>query len=289
MYAIPSLYGSFFLGRTKEGFSTSKIMVGYQGWTMERAAINDALLPILADGIKWTGTIPSGKLVYNIGYYNDRLSEDETFNKNDEQYVARAVWLPNAGTNKAVVHIAAEARYALANDGFLRYRSRPESFQAQTFAIDTESFAAENATTVGLEFYYRPGPLMFGSEYFLNWNSAPETHNPFFHGGEAFVAWIVTRETRPYNAKGAYFDRISPDRTAFEGGYGAWELVLRYSYADLDGGTIQGGKFQRLTPMVNWHLSDNVRWEFVTGYGVLDRFDTVQSTLFLQTRIQFQL
>src|SRR5262245_57617674 len=55
MVAVPEAYRSFFIGRTKEGFSTSKIMVGYQGWTNERAATNDALLPILADGIKWTG------------------------------------------------------------------------------------------------------------------------------------------------------------------------------------------------------------------------------------------
>jgi phosphate-selective porin OprO/OprP len=289
MLAVPSLHGGFFVGRTKEGFSTSKIMVGYQGWTNERAAINDSLLPILADGIKWTGTIPGGKLVYNIGYYNDWLSEVESFNKNDEQVVVRTVWLPYAGMNRGVLHLAAQGRFAAANDGFLQYRSKPESFEAQTFAIDTGKFAANGSTTLGLEFYWRPGAFMMGSEYFFNWVSSEETGNPLFHGGEVFVAYVATGEIRPYNAKGAYFDRISPTRTAFEGGIGAWELVLRYSYADLDSGTITGGTFQRITPMVNWHLSDNVRLEFVTGYGVLDRFDTRQGTVFRQGRIQLQL
>jgi phosphate-selective porin OprO/OprP len=31
MVDVPELWGSIFIGRTKEGFSTSKIMVGYQG------------------------------------------------------------------------------------------------------------------------------------------------------------------------------------------------------------------------------------------------------------------
>ena len=99
MYEVPALFGNIFIGRTKEGISTNKIMVGYQGWTNERATINDALIPILADGIKWSGWIPSGKVVYNIGYFYDKISETESFNKNDSQFVARGVWLPNLGTD----------------------------------------------------------------------------------------------------------------------------------------------------------------------------------------------
>ena len=41
--------------------------------------------------------------------------------------------------------------------------------------------------------------------------------------------------------------------------------------------------------MVNWYLSDNVRLEFVTGYGVLDRFGITGGTAFFQTRLQLQL
>jgi phosphate-selective porin OprO/OprP len=41
--------------------------------------------------------------------------------------------------------------------------------------------------------------------------------------------------------------------------------------------------------MVNWHLSDNVRLEFVYGYSVLDRFDLKGGTQFFQSRVQFTL
>jgi len=286
---VPELFGSIFIGRTKEGFSTSKMMVGYQGWTNERAAINDAFLPILADGIKWSGYVPSGKFVYRLGWYTDTRSEQESFNKNDRQFTVRGVWLPFTGTDKGILHLALQARFAGANDGFLQYRARPESFQAQSYAIDTGKFAAEHSTTLGVEWYYRPGPLMFGLEYYFNQVKSDEANDPLFHGGEIFAAYLLTGETRPYNLRGSYFEKVSPTRSVFEGGPGAWELVLRYSYADLDSKAIHGGTFQRITPMINWHLSDNIRLEFVTGYGVLDRFNQTGSTVFFQSRIQFQL
>ena len=59
MIDVPEISGQIFIGRTKEGFSLNKVMVGYAGWTAERATINDATIPILADGIKWLAILPS--------------------------------------------------------------------------------------------------------------------------------------------------------------------------------------------------------------------------------------
>ena len=289
MVDVPELLGTIFVGRTKEGFSTNKIMVGTNIWTNERATISDALIPILADGVKWTGRTHTGKFVYNVGYFWDELSQTESFNKYDSQLVGRVVWLPNLGTEKPLLHLALEARWANANDGQLQYRSRPESFQAQSYAIDTGKFPADHANAIGIEAYYQPGPLMFGTEYFFNQVSSAQTNNPLVHGGEVFTAYLFTGERHPYNTKGAFFEGVSPAQTVFEGGSGALEAVLRFSYSDLDSGTIRGGKFWRITPMLNWYLSDNVRVEFVYGYGALDRFDLKGYTQFFQTRIQFQL
>ena len=41
--------------------------------------------------------------------------------------------------------------------------------------------------------------------------------------------------------------------------------------------------------MLNWYLSDNVRWELAYGYGSLDRFGVTGKTHFFQTRLQLQL
>jgi phosphate-selective porin OprO/OprP len=281
MFAINELGGRIFVGRTKEGFSTNKLMTGYFGWTLERAAANDAFLPILADGVKWDGVL--GDFVYNAGYFIDYWSETENFNKHDKQFATRVVWLPLRGSGK-VLHLASEFRWADSNNGFLRYRSKPESFPAQSYAVDTGKFAADSSTMAGFEAYWRPGSLMFGAEYFLNWVQSDPTHNPFFHGGEVFASYILTGEVRPYNEKGAFFEGLVPAHPVESGGIGAWELVLRGSYVDLDGGTIEGGKFWRITPVVSWYLNEFLRFEAEYGYGQLDRFGTTQATQFVQAR-----
>ena len=44
----------------------------------------------------------------------------------------------------------------------------------------------------------------------------------------------------------------------------------------------------RITPMINWHMTDNARLELVYGYGKLDRFDLNGATQFFQTRLQLE-
>ena len=74
-----------------------------------------------------------------------------------------------------------------------------------------------------------------------------------------------------------------------KGGLGAWEGLIRISNLDLDDGAIHGGKFWRLTPMVNWYMSQSIRLELAYGYGVLDRFQMKGVTHFFQSRIQIAI
>jgi phosphate-selective porin OprO/OprP len=110
---------------------------------------------------------------------------------------------------------------------------------------------------------------------------APESATRSFHGGELLFAWIVTGETRPYNVRNAYFDRITPARSVFTGprrmGNRCAVLVQRHGQRSDSRGT-----FWRFTPMVNWHMSANLRLEFVYGYSSLDRFGTVGKTQYFQ-------
>ncbi len=286
MVAVPELWGHFFIGRTKEGFSLNKVMTGYSGWTLERATIIDATIPILADGVKWLGYVPERGLLWNIGWYGDWLSEEESFSSYDHQFVARVAWLPIASeTEGTLLHIGLSGRQGEPDDGQLQVRSRPEAFPAPYF-VDTGKFSAESSRVAAAEVYYRSGPLLVGSEYFVESVDSSETGDPVFHGGDVVMTWLITGETRAYNTLGGYFKSVSPARTVFDGGPGAWEVVARLSYIDLDDGTLRGGAFWRFTPMVNWYLSDNIRFELAYGYGTLDRFDLEGTTQFFQSRIQ---
>jgi phosphate-selective porin OprO/OprP len=289
MIPVPRLWGNIFVGRTKEGMSLNKVMVGYSGWTMERAPMNDASLPIVADGVKCLGYAPAIRLLWNFGVYGDLFSEGQTFSTYNHQIAGRVAWLPIMSSKTGtLLHIGMSERYGTPKNDSLQLRARPGAWAAPYF-VDTGKFAASSTKTTGLEVYYRPGPLLFGSEFILQNVDAPASGDPFFHGGEAFVSWNITGETRAYNIRGGYFDAVSPARPVFQGGPGAWELVGHWSYVDLDSAAISGGRWWRLTAMLNWHLSDNVRLEFAYGYGSLDRFNVTGRTQFFQSRLQLTL
>jgi phosphate-selective porin OprO and OprP len=288
MFTVPEIWGYIFVGRTKEGFSLNKVMVGYAGWTMERTEISDATIPILADGVKWLGYLAEKHILWNLGFYGDWLSEGQTFSTYEHQVVGRFAWVPKEN-EQTILHFGVSARQGKVEDGQLQLRSKPEAFPAPYF-IDAGKFPADSTKMAGFEAYYRPRSLLVGGEYFLQSVNSPQEDDPFFNGGNAVVSWLPTGEIRPYNTRGGFFEQISPLRPVFQGGPGAWELVANFSYINLDSRSLNGGKFWRLTPMVNWHMSDNVRLEFAYGYGSLNRFGIAGGvTQFFQARIQLQL
>jgi len=216
MIAVPELWGNFWIGRAKEGFSLNKVMVGYDGFTMERQTFTDATVPLLADGIKWLGYIPSSHLLWNVGVFTDVLSEGQSFSSYDYQFVARVAWLPLISDTGKLLHIGGNFRTGQANNGQMRLRARPEANLAPYF-IDTGTFDAQSASTMGVEAYYRPGPWLFGLEYYFQRVNAPASGDPTVNGGEVVAAWLVTGDVRSYNKVGGYFRAVSPTRRCSRG------------------------------------------------------------------------
>lgn len=287
MIAFPKLWGNIFFGRQKEGFSLNKVMTGYDGWTMERSTMNDATIPILADGIRWLGYSPKHGFLWNLGWFNDFMSKNQSFSTYHNQSVARIAWLPiHSEEDGTLLHLGVNLRYGSPEGGQIRMRSRPEVFPDAPYFVDTGSFRAAATRMAGPEIYYRNKNWMFGTEYWFVGTSAPSKGDPMFHGGDAVVSWMITGETRPYNTVGGFFREISPRKPVFQGGLGGWELVFRISYINLDSRGIHGGEFRRFTPTMNWYLSDNTRLTVAYGYGQLDRFGLHGNTQFFQSRLQ---
>ncbi len=161
--AVPELWGSIFVGRTKEGISMNKIMVGYHGWTSERATANDAMLPILADGIKWMGYSEKLHMVWNMGFFGNILNKNLAFSTYRHVFVGRAAYIkmlsPTGGT---MLHVGSAYRFGTPEDDKIQMRSRPEVYPAPYF-IDTGSFAATNTQILAPEAYFRSGSWLFGS------------------------------------------------------------------------------------------------------------------------------
>jgi len=281
---VPEVSGRFFVGRTKEGYSQTKVMTGYYIFNVERSQTLDAFVPILADGIKYMGYFKKPRLYLNLGFYGDALAEDEKFAIYDHQFIPRLVWQPilSESGNK-VLHLGVMGRDAKPDNNAIRLKSKPAVFAAPNF-LDTGSIPSDHVTGEGLEAYYRSGSWLVGSEY--NWEhvDALNGDHPTFRGGNSVVTWLPTGEVRPYNVKGAYFDNISPKRSVFEGGPGAVELIFDMTYNDFDDGSYRGGKFWRLTPMAYWHMADYLHLGLAYGYSKLDRFGVKGTTQFFQFR-----
>lgn len=285
MIGVPEISGYIFVGRTKEGFSLNKVMVGYANWAMERQMAID-VIPILADGIKWLGYLPRQRLFWNIGVFVNWLSKNQSFSTYEWQFAVRAGWLPvYSKDRKTLLHLGASYRYGVPEEGEIQVRSRPEANPAPFF-INTGKFAAQHSNHVGGEIYFTHGPLMLGSEYYIHKFTSPETDHPAFQGGEIVASYIITGESRPYSTVSGIFGFVPVNKSVFKGGPGAWEVLLRFSAYDLNSGTLQGGRFWRITPMINWYLSDIVRFELAYGFGKLDRYGLTGSTHFFQSRIQ---
>lgn len=288
MVAVPELSGSVFVGRTKEGFSLNKVLNGYAGWTVERQMALD-VIPILADGVKWMGFLPKEKIFWNAGIFTDWVSKNQSFSTYRWQTAARVGWLPiYAHEEKQILHIGVSYRYGEPRNGEIKVRSRPES-NSTPFFLDAGNFKSNYSNHFGAEVYYTSGPWLLGTEIYSHRFHSPEANNPVFDGGEFFASYLITGESRPYYAATAVYGFVPVDRPVFKGGPGAWDVVLRFSTFELNGGNLAGGKFWRITPMVNWYLSKELRLELAYGYGVLDRFNLKGATHFFQARIQVSL
>ena len=209
MINVPELWGNFFIGRTKEGFSLNKVMNAAAGWGMERQMAID-VIPILADGIKWLGYLPKQRILWNLGVYTDWLSDGQSFSTYKWQTVARVGWLPMySQADKTVFHVGVNYRYGKPDDNEIRLRSRPESNPAPYF-IDTDKISTNGSNHLGGEVYYSKGPWMFGSEFYVHHFNSPEASTKRFHGGDLMVSYFITGETRPYSTASGIYGAFAP-------------------------------------------------------------------------------
>jgi len=50
-------------------------------------------------------------------------------------------------------------------------------------------------------------------------------------------------------------------------GFGAWELLYRYSFVDLTDGAVQGGTYGEHTVGLNWYWNPNIKLQMNYIYG----------------------
>ncbi len=156
------------------------------------------------------------------------------------------------------------------NDRY-RLRARPQSHLADRI-INTEfaPFEPQESWTLGAELAGVFGPLSFQSEYMYTEIDQNTFDSANFSGWYVMGSYFLTGEHRAYKTSNGVFSRLRPKKnfTTDEGGWGAWEVALRYSQLDLQNrmATVDSGdELDDITVALNWYLNPNTRvmWNYV--------------------------
>lgn len=251
-----------------------------------------------------------------IGISSHGVSEDEVYNwtygiwnlentANDGRYIgdslqmsfnarlASSPWYDESSGGRGYFHWAASTMIADpdgdvdprdTNENEARFRTRAELRSDQRW-LDTGRIRGALAYEImGLETILNVGPLQIVGEYQSNWLQRDDTTpgtgpDLYFHGGYAYVAYMLTGEHVPYDRESGTIGRVKPFEDFFVvrrcsggcgSGWGAWQVALRYSYLDLTDNDILGGVENNLTLGLVWYFNPYANLQFNAVYGDIE-------------------
>jgi len=234
---------------------------------MESAAPVAAFAPGFRAGIQAAGIVEDPSLTWGLDVCSIGQEQAVGNASSDPlRIVGRLVWRPwgPAPDDAPLLHLGASGSFAFAVDGSIQYRSRPESFLAP-YLVDTDDIEG-HAMVLAAEAAWRDGPASLQGELFYSLLNESGSHRRHFWGVYAQAGWVITGESRGYDAAGAVFTRVRPkaDFAPWRGGWGAVELTARASWVDLSDGAIEGGRMFTANVGPAWTLNRWVR--VLAGY-----------------------
>lgn len=253
----------------------------------QERALTDAFLDTSELGRRRLGGTASwygGDHFYvRTGIFGEGVNDDSNFNQSWGT-ATRVVWDPILGEDK-LLHIGGAMYYrdlskADANSG-LRFSYRPEAHISGARLVDTGTIAgAEDLIMAGAEVSGIWGPLHAQGEFVdvtVNRDGVSDLH---YDGWYTQIGYFLTGESRNYDYKNSKFKRVKPHSVVGNGGYGAWEVAARFSYIDLNGAGLEGGRERNLTIGLNWWANANIlfRLNYVNAYAYPSSFRTLGAT-----------
>jgi phosphate-selective porin OprO/OprP len=297
---------TLFLERASAGIIATSIAAGDFRSTFGTRWWNDSF---------WAGAYVTGPATGAI-----HSASSVTPNGASEQYgaVVRAAGQVISGKDYSL-HLGGDAEFLIqpprnmvTGAQTLTLSDRPELRIDPTALVTTGAIAnVSGAQVYSVEAAGTYGPLFVQGEYFwFNVDRNANTGLPpigapslKFEGGYAQAGYVLTGETRKYNAASASYGGIAPDRpfSLAGGGLGAWEIAGRVSTIDLNdqlatAAGIAGGRQTVYTAALNWYVNRNIRFMFdylhgdvskqasaTNGTNTGSRFDAVA----LRTQVAF--
>lgn len=265
---------------------------------MEPAAPLQAIAPGTRLGFQVGRPVFADRGTWSLGAYAGDIGQSEYGSSGGRlgSVVGRATWLAidqggDGSTQPKLLHLGLSSEIKNSFNDEQQFRTRPESYIAP-YVLDTGTMAASNSWTLGGEVAWVNGPVAAQGEFLRTAVTRPDASEVGFRGWYVMASWYLSGESRPYNHATGAWGLLRPTRDFALGrdkGWGAFELVGRYSYTDLADGDVRGGRLGLFMCGVNWYLTPHVTWEFNLGRGrVRDTADSGEM-LIVQTRIGLSL
>jgi len=250
------------VGHMKEPFGLEQISSSKYSTFMENSLLK-AFYPEYSTGLMFTENDRKKRLSYALGlfYDSDDSGKSSTSNEDDLNMTARVNYLiRHKSSGKELLHLGWS--HSRRNLGSIQYAVKAENDFWDRKFLDTGAIFSRGAIQNGLEFIWHNKELQIQAEHVRSEVKALSGIDPIFHGTYVQASYFLTGEHRPFYDRYRTFSRVRPLKD-FDGngGYGAWQIALRYSTVDLDdlASRVQGGKQAGTTYGVNWYLNAHSR------------------------------
>lgn len=292
--AVPGLgvAGTLRFGDYRPAMGLDLLTSSWDITLMEPSAALQALGPKNSPGLQIGRPFLDDRATWTLGLYGSGGGSGEygSLASNMTSGIGRITWLAldeGDASRSRLLHLGVSASRQRSGNGQVQFRARPESYLAP-YAIDTGTIATDRATNVAGELLWIDGPLTVQIEA-LHAAVKPTGSGPLgFAGAYAMASWSLTGESRGYDRGTATLARVRPWRN-FEfgpqGGWGAVEAALRYSYTDLNDDFVKGGRLSLLMAGIDWIFRPELQWMLNLGVGSVRGGASNGSLLVLQTRI----
>ena len=262
---------------------------------MEPAAPLQALGPKSSPGLRLGRTVWGGRATWSLGAYGSGPGAGEYGSTLEDMTsaVARLTWLAidgiddeSAASNR-YLHLGLSGTRQRSNSGEVRYRSRPESYIAP-YVVDTGAIASDKAHTLGAELLWVDGPFSAQGELLQAVVQQTGGARLVFGGAYAMASVALTGESRAYHRDSGTLARLRPLRNfefGPEGGWGAIEAALRFSYTDLNDGAIAGGRLSLWMAGLDWTFRPQLQWMINLGLGQVQGGSAAGRMAIVQTRV----